>query len=319
MAESSAPRRLALVGPTASGKSALALDVARRLGDVEIVTVDSMQVYRGMDIGTAKPSEAERRAVPHHLLDLVDPSESFTLRQFQRAARAAIAEIEDRGRRPLLVGGTGLYLRAIVDDLEIPGRFPEARTTAEANPDTAALHAQLAALDPTAAARIEPGNRRRIVRALEVTTGSGRTFSSFGDGLDAYPDTDWDLVALSVDRDVLAARIAARYQHQLDEGFLDEVRALADLDPPIGRTAAQALGYRQLLDHLAGDSDLDAALDAAIAATRRFARRQRSWFRRDPRLTWLDGTDEGARPRLADELVARWQIGPRPGPSGVGD
>ena len=217
------------------------------------------------------------------------------------------------------MGGTGLYLRAIVDELEIPGRFPEARAAAEGNPDTAALHAQLAALDPTAAARIEPGNRRRIVRALEVTNGSGRTFSSFGDGLDTYPGTDWDLVALSVEPDVLAARIEARYRQQLVDGFLDETRVLARLDPPVGRTAAQALGYRQLLDHLAGETDLETALDAAIAATRRFARRQRSWFRRDPRLTWLDATDEHARPRLVDELAARWGNGPRSGPSGVGD
>lgn len=278
-----------------------------------------MQVYRGMDIGTAKPTPSERTAVPHHLLDLVDPSEPFTLRQHQQAAQAAVADIERRGNRPLLVGGTGLYLRSIVDDLEIPGRYPAARASLEANPDTAALHAQLARRDPTAASRIEPANRRRIIRALEVCLGSGRTFSSFGHGLDTYPATDWDMVALAVDPDILAVRIEARYREQLANGFLEEVRALAELDPPIGRTAAQALGYRQFLDQVSGATDFDAALDAAVAATRRFARRQRSWFRRDPRLTWMDATDPDSRSDLVAELVARWQIDPQRVPSDVGD
>jgi tRNA dimethylallyltransferase len=301
------PRRLAIVGPTASGKSALALQVARRLGDVEIVTVDSMQVYRGMDIGTAKPSKAEQAEVPHHLIDVADPAEEYTLRRFQRAARAVVADIEARGRRPLLVGGTGLYLRAVVDDLEIPARYPEVRTELERRDDLAALYAELRERDPLAASRIEPGNRRRIVRALEVCLGSGRPFSSFGAGLDTYPANDWDVVALSVEPAVLAERIADRYADQIAQGFLGEVRALADAQPPIGRTAAQALGYRQLLAHLAGDGDLDEAVESAVAATRRFARRQRSWFLRDPRLRWCDVTPDGALDALADELATRWQ------------
>lgn len=297
----------------------MALDVARRLGDVELVTVDSMQVYRGMDISTAKPSVAEQAEVPHHLLDVIDPSEEYTLRRFQLEARAAVADIEARGRRPLLVGGTGLYLRAVVDDLEIPARYPEVRAELDCRVDLAELFAELSVLDPKAAARIEPGNRRRIVRALEVCLGAGRTFSSFGEGLDTYPPTSWDVVALAVDPAVLADRIAARYSAQLTNGLLDEVRTLADAQPPMGRTAAQALGYRQLLAHLAGERDLDDAVEAAVAATRRFARRQRSWFRRDPRLTWCDVTPTGARDDLALALAARWQTHGWEADAGMGD
>ncbi len=306
------PGRLGIVGPTASGKSALAHAVARTLGDVEIVTVDSMQVYRGMDIGTAKPTAATRAEVAYHLLDVADPADPYTLRDFQDAARAVVADIEARGKRPLLVGGTGLYLRAVVDDLEIPGRWPAVRADLEADDDTGGLYLRLGALDPTAAARIEPGNRRRIVRALEVCIGSGRPFSSFGDGLGSYPPTDWDLIGLRVDRDVLADRIAARYTAQMDEGFLDEVRTLAETVRPPGRTASQALGYRQLLAHLRGTVTLDEAVDTAIAATRRFARRQRSWFERDPRIVWLDVTTGSQRTAAAARLVGRWSTGAEP-------
>src|SRR5205085_2215985 len=189
------PRHLALVGPTASGKSALALEVARRLPDVELVSVDSMQVYRGMDVGTAKPTAAERAEIPHHLLDLADPTENFSVARFQAEAEAAIAAIERRGHRALLVGGTGLYLQAVVDGLRLPGRWPDVRAELEKEVErepaaVGAMHRRLADADPTAAARIEPGNARRIVRALEVTLGSGQPFSSFGPGLDAYPATD---------------------------------------------------------------------------------------------------------------------------------
>lgn len=278
------------------------------LGDVEIVTVDSMQVYRGMDIGTAKPDPTMRAEVPYHLLDLVDPADTFTVRDFQDRARAVVAAIEQRGRRPLLVGGTGLYLRAVVDELEIPGRWPEIRAALEADDDLAGLHRRLAARDPVAAGRIEPGNRRRIVRALEVCLGSGRPFSSFGEGLDTYGATGWDLVGLRVDREVLAARIEERFQRQLDAGFLDEVRTLHARARPLGRTAAQALGYRPLLDHLEGDLTLPEARDRAVAATRRFARRQRSWFERDPRITWFDVTTPDQRDRTRVGLSERWRI-----------
>lgn len=284
----STARRAALLGPTASGKSALALEYARRHPEVELVSVDSMQVYREMDIGTAKPSPAERAEVPHHLIDLVDPDEEFTVAQFKAAFDAAVAEVESRGRRALLVGGTGLYLRAVVDDLEIPGRFAEVREELEAEPCTRALHERLRELDPVAAGRMEPTNRRRIVRALEVTVGSGRPFSSFGPGLDAYPATEVVLVGLRVDRDELDRRIEARYRRQLDDGFLGEVRRLHDRPAGVSRTARQALGYKELIDHLEGRCSLDDAVDRAITRTRQYARRQERWFRRDPRIVWID-------------------------------
>jgi tRNA dimethylallyltransferase len=291
----------ALVGTTASGKSALALALARRDPRIELVSVDSMQVYRGMDIGTAKPTPAERAEVRHHLLDLADPWESFTVARFQRAFRAAIADIEARGRRALLVGGTGLYLRAAVDDLAIPGEYPEVRVELEAEPDTPALHGRLAGLDPVAAGRMEPTNRRRVIRALEVTLGSGRPFSSFGPGLESYPPSRFRLVGIALPPDVVAARIAARYHEQVEQGFVDEVRRLATDPRGLSRTASQALGYRELLSHVAGETSLDDAIDLAINRTRRFARRQRSWFRRDPRIDWFTATDPA---ELVDPLAA---------------
>ncbi len=308
--ETEGRRHLALVGPTASGKSALAMEVARRLGDVELVSVDSMQVYRGMDVGTAKPTVAERAEVAHHLLDLADPSEEFSVARFQAEAEAAIAGIEARGHRALLVGGTGLYLQAVVDRLAVPGRWPELRAELEAEAEkepaaVGALHRRLADADPTAAARIEPGNARRIVRALEVTLGSGRPFSSFGPGLDAYPTTTrFRLAGVWLPRAVVNARIESRYRAQLDAGFLDEVRALP---PDLSRTAKQALGYRELLAHLAepGKLPLDASVDEAVRRTREFARRQRSWFRRDPRITWL-GTSRNPLD-LLPALLGDWR------------
>jgi tRNA dimethylallyltransferase len=285
------PPHLALVGTTASGKSALALALARRDPGLELVSVDSMQVYRGMDIGTAKPTPAEQAEVPHHLLDLVDPWEGFTVARFQSAFRAAVADIEARGRRALLVGGTGLYLRAAVDDLVIPGEYPVVRASLEDEPDTAALHDRLTGLDPVAAGRMEPTNRRRVVRALEVTLGSGQPFSSFGPGLEAYPATRFRLVGVALPPTTVAARIAARYRDQVEQGFVDEVRGLAAEPRGLSRTAAQALGYRELLDHLASEVPLARALDEAVNRTRRFARRQRSWFRRDPRIEWFAADD----------------------------
>jgi tRNA dimethylallyltransferase len=289
-------RHLAVVGPTASGKSALALELARRRGDCEIVTVDSMQVYRGMDIGTAKPTASEQAQVPHHLLDLVDPDDDYTVSRYQADCLAVLADIEGRGRRGLVVGGTGLYLQAVVDDLEIPGQFPGVRAELDAEPDTAALFARLEGLDPPAAARMEPSNRRRVVRALEVTLGSGRPFSSFGPGLDSYPPSPFPVVALDIDREQLDRRIEARYADQLAAGFVAEVEALLARPAGLSRTARQALGYAELLDHLEHDTPLDEAVDHAVRRTRRFARRQQRWFGRDPRITWLtvDGSPESS-------------------------
>ena len=290
------PRHAALVGATASGKSALALAVARRDPTIELVSVDSMQVYRRMDIGTAKPTPAEQAEVPHHLVDLVEPWEDYTVADFQRAFRDVMADIEARGHRALLVGGTGLHFRALVDDLEIPGQFPDARAAVETEPDTAALHARLRALDPVAAGRMEPTNRRRVVRALEVTVGSGRPFSSYGPGLGAYPPTPFRLVGVGLPDAVIEARIARRYDEQMAAGFLDECRRLLADPRGVSRTAGQALGYKELFAHVAGELPLDEALDLAVRRTRRFARRQRSWFARDPRITWLwaDAPDDVA-------------------------
>ncbi len=279
---------LALVGTTASGKSSLALALARERPEAELVSVDSMQVYRGMDIGTAKPTPAERADVLHHGLDLVDPSEEWTVAEFRDAVVEAVKAIDARGGRALLVGGTGLYLQTVVDDLEMPGRYPDVRAGLEAEPDTAALHARLSELDPVGAARMEPTNRRRVVRALEVTLGSGRPFSSFGPGVGAYPPTTFRLVGVRLPRDVVDARIADRYRAQIDDDFLDEVRRIWDDPRGVSRSASQALGYKELAEHLAGRCTLDEALAEAIRRTRRFARRQERWFRRDPRITWID-------------------------------
>jgi tRNA dimethylallyltransferase len=295
---------LAVVGATASGKSALALALARHDPAAEIVSVDSMQVYRGMDVGTAKPTPDERAEVPHHLIDVADPWEDYTVARFAAAARAALADIEARGRRAVLVGGTGLYLRAIVDDLAVPGQFPEVRDALEADPDTAGLHRRLAELDPTAAGRMEPTNRRRIVRALEVTLGSGRPFSSYGPGLHVYPTTRFRLVGVALPHEVVSRRIDERYRRQMADGFLDETRRLLADPHGLSRTARQALGYAELIDHLGGGLPLAEAVELAMRRTRRFARRQESWFRRDPRIQWLEAADDPAA--VLPDLVAAW-------------
>lgn len=288
---------LVLVGPTASGKSALAMALASRLrrsGDVvELISMDSMAVYRGMDIGTTTPGADDREKVPHHLIDLVDPDQEFSVAEFVSAARAALADIERRGARAVLVGGTGLYVQAVVDDLDLPGRYPDVKAGLEVEPDTLALHRRLSTLDPLAASRIEPGNRRRVLRALEVTVGSGRPFSSYGPGLDAYPATRFVLAGLRVERERLAELIHERVQVQLADGFLDEVRSLVSRGG-LSRTASQALGYGELAAHLRGECTLDDAVRQIEQRTRQFAVRQMRWFRRDPRITWFDHSGDPA-------------------------
>ena len=306
--ERRAGHHLVLVGPTASGKSSVALQLARRRRSrgelVEIVTVDSMQVYRGMDIGTASPTAAERDEVPHHLVDVVDPHEEYSVAEFRAAANAVLDDVESRGGAAIVVGGTGLYVQALVDGLELPGRFPEVSAELDTEPRTDVLLARLRELDPVAASRIEPGNRRRVLRALEVTVGSGRPFSSFGPGLDAYPDTPFVLTGLQIDRALLAARVEARYEAQMAAGFLDEVRALLARPEPMSRTAAQALGYRELAEHLRGERDLDEALRLAIDRTRQFGVRQIRWFRRDPRIEWFEHTGDPSQ--VLDALDRHW-------------
>jgi tRNA dimethylallyltransferase len=288
---------VALVGVTASGKSETALELAIRRGDCEIVSVDSMCVYRGMDVGTSKPGPEARAAVSHHLLDLVDPDQDFTVTQFQRAARGALEGIAQRGHHALLVGGTGLYLRAVVDDLEIPGRYPDVAAALEADLDDghaapADLHARLAELDPVGAARMEPTNRRRVVRALEVTLGSGRPFSTFGPGLEAYPESGTTQIGLSCPPREIDRRIEGRFGRMVQAGLVDEVRALVARPAGISRTARQALGYREVLAHVEGGAPLAECLEEAVRRTRQFARRQASWFRRDPRVSWVGSSVE---------------------------
>ena len=250
-----------------------------------------------MDIGTSKPSREARAAVPHHLIDLVDPSEDFTVTQFQRAARQVLDAIAGRGRHALLVGGTGLYLRAVVDDLVIPGRFPEVAAALESEldegrADVADLHARLRALDPVGAGRMEPTNRRRVVRALEVTVGSGRPFSAFGPGLESYPATSIAQVGLTRPAEEIDRRIAARVGAMVEAGFVDEVRGLAARPDGLSRTARQALGYREVLRHVEEGVPLPDCLEETVRRTRQFARRQASWFRRDPRIAWASDPAE---------------------------
>ena len=287
---------------TASGKSQVALEVAAQCGDVAICSVDSMTVYTEMDIGTAKPTAEDRALVPHFLLDLVDPAQEFSVAEFQQFGRAAMEEASGRGLVPLLVGGTGLYHRAIVDNLELPGQFPAvARDLAdrlEAD-GLASLYAELERLDPLAATRMEPTNERRILRALEVAIGSGRPFSSFGPGLEAYGPSPVIQLGCLDGRTNLDGRIAARVAQFMDQGFLAEVQRLAERPGGLSRTARQAVGYRELLAHVDGVCSLDEAVANTVTATRQLARRQWSWFRRDPRITWVERDDLGDTLRSA--------------------
>ena len=292
MKESDSASRLAIVGTTASGKSQIAMSVAERIGTFELVSLDSMQIYQGMDIGTAKPTKEEQALIPHHMIDIVKPHEEYTISQFQIQAKEAIDGIVSRGVQPLLVGGTGLYLRTIIDELNIPGQFPETRKELEKNLDTRALYEKLTQFDPLASTRMEPNNRRRIIRALEVTIGSGRRFSSYGPGLSTYEEVNYKMIGLRWDRNTLDRRIVKRFEDQIANGFLKECEKLIDAKKQLSRTASQALGYRHLFGHIRGDYSLDEAIETAIKDTKKFARKQERWFRRDPRINWIDINDD---------------------------
>ena len=304
---------LAIVGPTATGKSALGAALADAHGAAGLVSVDALAVYRGMDIGTAKPTRVADPAARHRwaLIDIADPGEEYSVAKFQRAAREAIAGIHDAGAPAILVGGTGLYHRAVLDDLDLPGRYPDvaARLEAEAEAGGTAgavrLHTRLRELDPVAAGRMGPLNVRRVVRALEVTEGSGRRFSDFGPGLTAYPPIATVLVGLSLDRRTLDDRLARRLADQVEAGLVDEVRSLEEREGGLSRTARQAIGYRELLGYLRGESSLEEALSEALRRLKSFARRQEAWFKRDPRVHWFDAGD----PRLADRVAEQWETG----------
>jgi tRNA dimethylallyltransferase len=278
---------IAVVGATATGKSALGIEIARGIGG-EVINADSMQLYRGMDVGTAKLTFTERAGVPHHLMDIWDVTEPASVAEYQRLARAVIDDIRRRGKVPVLVGGSGLYIRAALEDLDFPGTDPAVRARLEkellANgPES--LHERLRALDPEAADAILPSNGRRIVRALEVIEISGHPFTAT---MPDFATTSADVqIGLSLPRSELDAKIAERVHKMWREGFADEVRELERHGLRTGRTASRALGYAQMLRHLAGEWTSEQALAETIKATRRFARRQESWFRRDPRITWV--------------------------------
>ncbi len=284
---------IVIVGPTASGKSglavALALAYAARGQPAEVVSADSMLVYRGMDVGTAKPTARERAGVVHHLVDVLDVTETATVAQFQSLARAAVADCLARGVVPILVGGSALYVRAVVDAFEFPGTDPVVRSRLEAELDTIgpeALHARLAERDPAAAARIEPANGRRVVRALEVGELTGRPYAAeLPERRYALPDVVQ--IGLDVPRDVLDERIRRRVDAMWSAGLVAEVRLLAQAGLRDGLTASRALGYRQVLQHLDGELDEAGAREATAVGTRKFARRQDSWFRKDERISWL--------------------------------
>ncbi|KAA1420656.1 tRNA (adenosine(37)-N6)-dimethylallyltransferase MiaA [Mumia zhuanghuii] len=278
---------VAVVGPTAAGKSDLAVALAQRIGG-EIVNVDAYQIYRGMDVGTAKLPEDERGGVPHHLLDVLDVSDSATVAEFQGWARAAIDDIRGRDAVPVLVGGSALYVRAVVDAFEFPGTDPEVRSRLEEELRTLgpeALHRRLAEQDPQAAASILVSNGRRIVRALEVVEITGRPFAASLPAHTAFYD-DVRMIGVDVPRDVLDDRITRRVDRMWEAGLVDEVRALGS-GLATSRTASRALGYSQVLAFLAGTMSEDEAKDATVRGTRKFARRQDSWFRKDPRIVWL--------------------------------
>ena len=288
---------VAVVGPTAAGKSDLAIALAERL-DGEIINADSMQLYRGMDIGTAKLTVAERRGIPHHLLDIWDVTQTASVADYQALSRAAIADIRSRGRVPILVGGSGLYLRAALDNLEFPGTDTAIRERLEselAEVGSVALHERLRTLDPTAADNMDPVNGRRIVRALEVIELTGELWSA---RLPDYRYLDEQTVQIGIDipYDVLDERIARRVDLMWAHGFVDEVRVLEARGLRDGVTAVRALGYAPVLQFLDGVCDEQTARATTAQTTRRFARRQLSWFRRDPRVAWLP---------VGDDLIGR--------------
>jgi len=293
---------LALVGPTASGKTEAAIELALGSG-AEIVSVDSMLVYRGMDVGTAKPTPAQRDRVPHHLIDLAEPSESFSVARYQALGRAALTDVGARGHRALLAGGSGLYFRALVDALEFPGTDATIRDELEAEASAlgaAALYRRLAETDPAAAAKIEPGNVRRTVRALEVAAITGRAFSSYAGAWGRYPADRVRAAGVRVAPEALRARIGVRVLAMVEGGLLEEVRGLVEGGFGGWLTSTQAIGYAEFAAHLRGRLTLDEAVERTVSRTRQLARRQMAWFRRDPRIRWFEAGEAGALEVLDD-------------------
>lgn len=297
-------RPLAIVGPTGTGKSQLALEVAERLGG-EVVNADAMQLYRGMDIGTAKLPVAARRGIPHHQLDVLDVTETASVARYQQEAAADVEAIAARGAVPVIVGGSMLYIQSLLDDWSFPATDPAVRATWEqrlAAVGTAALHAELAARDPAAAASILATDGRRIVRALEVIELTGQPFAASAPGIGA---PRWDTVIIGLDcaTELLDERLARRTDEMFEQGLVGEVTALLDRGLREGVTASRALGYAQVIADLDSGGSGDGAREPTFVGTRRYVRRQRSWFGRDHRIRWLDAL----RDDTADDALRAWR------------
>lgn len=294
-------RPIAVVGPTASGKSAVSLALAEELSG-EVVNIDSMQLYRGMDIGTAKLPVEERRGIPHHQLNVWDITKPASVAEYRASAIADVESIMNRGKRPIIVGGSMMYVQALVDEWDFPPTDPHVRARWEQQLDRIgvhALHDHLATVDPEAARIIERNDPRRTVRALEVIELTGRPFAASQPPKNSTPRWNLRLVGLWADADWLNPRIEQRVREMFDAGFVDEVRGLIEQGLVRESTASKAIGYSQVLDYLEGECSLDEAIEATVMGTRRYARRQRSWFRRDPRIEWLDA----AAPDVVDRAL----------------
>ena len=281
-------KSVVVLGPTASGKSDVAMAAATSVPNVHIIAADAMQVYRRMDIGTAKPTEDDQTRVVHYCVDVAEPSERYSVARFAEDVAAARKKISKADASELIVGGTGLYVTALVDGLSMPGDYPKIRTQLEANRDTEALYEQLSELDPEAVKKIDPNNRRRMIRALEVCLGSGKTFSSFGEGIGAYPPVDTVQIGIKWRREALRERIALRVHKMIEAGLVDEVRGVLNEPKGISDTARQALGYKEIIEHIERRWTLEEAIDATILRTQQFAVRQERWYRRDPRIQWVE-------------------------------
>jgi len=281
-------KSVVVLGPTASGKSDVAMAAATAVPNVHIIAADAMQVYRRMDIGTAKPTQDDQARVVHYGVDIAEPSERYSVARFVEDVAAARKKISKAGASELIVGGTGLYVTALVDGLSMPGDYPKIREQLEANRDTQALYEQLSELDPEAVKKIDPNNRRRMIRALEVCLGSGKTFSSFGEGIGAYPPVATVQIGIKWQREALRERIALRVHKMVEAGLVEEVRGIMNEPKGISDTARQALGYKEIIEHLERRWTLEEAIDATILRTQQFAVRQERWYRRDPRIKWVE-------------------------------